>query len=224
MRPGDSGNDDRLVLIHGRRADHAGDQPEVRRESVVESVHDVAQKSAGRRLVPGLPALSGDLAERGRVLRGFARECQCLRAAGCAARSLAMHVEVRLDLAPFFLEQHRQQKAGAEPAPECGQQFRASARTKFRRRMSVLGEQVGPDYDVPIFDVRQTRIDVFLLRVGLRRGEKAIEIRGVRFILPMVLEGVYVDLATLGRRLRGARASWTCLQYRRSGPFCTGNP
>src|SRR5450759_5865979 len=108
-----------------------------------------------------------------------------------------MHVEVRSDLAPLFLEEHRQQKVGAEPAPERGQQSRASARTKFRGPMSMLCQEIGPDYDVPIFDVRQSGVDILLLGVRLSRGEKAIEIGRVRFVLPVVLERMNVDLANV---------------------------
>ena len=110
-----------------------------------------------------------------------------------------MHVEVCLDLAPFLLEQHGQQKARAEPASEPGEQSGAPAGAKGRGGVSVPSEQVGPDHDVPVFDISQARIDVFLLRVGLRLGEKAIEIGGIRLVLPMVLEGVDVDLRALGR-------------------------
>ena len=62
-------NCNRLVLIDRRRADHAGHQTEVGSESVVETIHDVAQKSARRRLVPGLGALAGDLAKGSRMVR-----------------------------------------------------------------------------------------------------------------------------------------------------------
>jgi hypothetical protein len=97
-----------LVLVHGRRADHAGHQTEVRGESVVESVHDVAKESAGRRLVPRLPTLARDLAERCRVGSRFAGEYERLGTARRSERRLAMHVEVRSDLASLFLEEHRQ--------------------------------------------------------------------------------------------------------------------
>src|SRR5687768_10656044 len=60
--------------------------------------------------------------------------------------------------------------------------------------MSVLGEQVRPHYHVPVLDIRQPRINVLLLCVGLGGREQAIEIRRVCLVLPMVLEGVDVDL------------------------------
>jgi hypothetical protein len=69
--------------------------------------------------------------------------------------------------------------------------------------MSVPGEQIGPHYDVTIFDVGEARIDVFFLRVRLGCGEEAIEIGGVGFILPMVLELVDVDLVRWGLSARG---------------------
>ena len=135
-----------------------------------------------------------------------------------------MHVEVCLDLASFFLEQHRKQEARAKPASECGEEPRAPARTEVRRRVAVPREQIGPDNNVPIFDVGQARIDVLLFRIGFRGGEEAVQIRRIGFILPMVLERVYVDLGTLGPCLGG-------LERRRHfsiSPdpvlFCTGNP
>jgi hypothetical protein len=36
--------------------------------------------------------------------------------------------------------------------------------------MTVLREEVGPDHNVPVFDVREPGIDVFFLGVRLRRG------------------------------------------------------
>ena len=99
-----------------------------------------------------------------------------------------MHVEVCFDLASFFLEQHRQQKAGAEPASERSEEPRAPAGAKLRRRMAVLRQEIRPDHDMPILDIGQTRIDVLLFRIGLGGGEEAIQIRRVGFVLPMVLE------------------------------------
>jgi hypothetical protein len=64
--------------------------------------------------------------------------------------------------------------------------------------MSVLGEQISPHYDVPVFDVGKARINVALLRVGLGCGEEAIEISGVSFILPVMLELVDVYLGQRG--------------------------
>jgi hypothetical protein len=60
--------------------------------------------------------------------------------------------------------------------------------------MSVLREKVTPDYDVPVFNVGQPGVNVLLLRIRLRRGEDAIEVRGVSFVLPVVLERVDVDV------------------------------
>ena len=59
-----------------RRADYAGHQAEVRREAVVETVHDVAQKSARTRLMPWLVSLAGQIGERSRVCGRFLRELQ----------------------------------------------------------------------------------------------------------------------------------------------------
>ena len=66
------------------------------------------------------------------------------------------------------------------------------------------GEEIGPDYDVPIFDVSEPGIDVFLFWIRLRRGQNPIEVGGVGFILPMVLERVDVDRGRCGRSWCGA--------------------
>ena len=44
-----AGNDHGLVLVHNGGTDDAGNEPEIRRETVVESVDDVPQESAARR-------------------------------------------------------------------------------------------------------------------------------------------------------------------------------
>ena len=124
MSPATPATITRVLRRRGARADHARDEAEVRRQSVVESVHDVAQKSARLGAMPRLARASGDLVERLRVLGGFARERERLSLAGDAARGAAMHVEVAFDLASFFGEQHRQQERRAE-AP--AQQSRAGA-------------------------------------------------------------------------------------------------
>jgi hypothetical protein len=69
--------------------------------------------------------------------------------------------------------------------------------------MSVLGEQVAPDYNMPVLDIGETRIDVFFLRIGLGRREQAVEVRRVRLVLPVMLERVYVDLPDVPLRLWG---------------------
>ena len=172
------------MLIHGRGADDPGDETEVRGESVVEAVHDVAQESARRRPVPRLSALAGNFTKSGGVVGGFASQDEGL--------------EVRFDFASLFFQQHRQQESGSEPFTECRQQTRSTAWTKARRRMSVLFEKVRPDHYVPIFDVRQSRIDVFLFWIRFRGGEDAIQIGGIRFILPVMLERVNVDFGGPG--------------------------
>jgi hypothetical protein len=50
---------------------------------------------------------------------------------------------------------------------------------------------------MPILDISQPRIDVFLLGVRLCRGEKTIQVCGVGFVLPVMHEGVDVDLPVL---------------------------
>ena len=78
-------------------------------------------------------------------------------------------------------------------------------------------QKTGPDDDVPIFDVRQSGVDVLLFWVRLRGGEKAVQIGGVRFVLPVVLEGMDVDLEAL----------WGCfagLKRRRHSSISPGRP
>ena len=67
----------------------------------------------------------------------------------------------------------------------------------------MRGEEIAPHDNVPVFDIRQARINVFFLGVGFRRAEKAIQVRRIGFILPMVLESGYVDLRALARGLGG---------------------
>src|SRR5690242_1089659 len=106
------------MLIDYRRSDDAGDETEVRREPVIESIHDVAQESAGCRLVPRLRSLACDFAELGSMVRGFAREQQRLRSTRCPARCAAMHVEIGFYFTTFLLEQHRQQEIRPEHSAE----------------------------------------------------------------------------------------------------------
>src|SRR5213076_1782054 len=98
------------------------------------------------------------LAERGRVIGRFAGKNQRFRTARCSTRGLPVHVEIRFDLASLLLEKHRQQKVRAEPAAERCQQSSASAGTEFSRLMTMLSQEIGPDYYVSIFNVRQPRV------------------------------------------------------------------
>ena len=138
----DASDHDRLMLIDCASADHAGDQAEVCGKAIIEAVHNVAKKSAGRCLVPGLTTLASDFAQRRGVIRRLAGEDQRFGATRRSARRLAMHVEVRFDFAPFFFEKHRQQKARPEPTAECRQQSRAPARPESRGWMTVLRQQI----------------------------------------------------------------------------------
>ena len=58
----------------------------------------------------------------------------------------------------------------------------------------MLREKIAPDYNVPVFHLRKTRVNVLLVRVGFRLSENAIQKRCVSFVLPVVLEGVNVRL------------------------------
>jgi len=67
----------------------------------------------------------------------------------------------------------------------------------------VLGQKIGPHHDVPVFDIRQACVDILLLRVRLGGAEETVQVRRIRFILPVVLERVYVDLPDTSARLGG---------------------
>lgn len=58
--------------------------------------------------------------------------------------------------------------------------------------MTVLRHEVTPYNDVPFLDVGKARVDVLLVRVGLGFREDAVEVRGVRLVLPVMLERVEV--------------------------------
>jgi hypothetical protein len=90
--------------------------------------------------------------------------------------------------------------------------------------MSVFGEEIRPHHHVPVLDDREACIDIFFARIGLRRRKKAIEIGGVRLVLPVMLEGVDVHL---GLSRRGASRLEDCRHSAISpepNVFCSGNP
>jgi hypothetical protein len=91
--------------------------------------------------------------------------------------------------------------------------------------MTVVREEIGPDHDVPVFDVREPGIDVFFPGVRLRCGKEAIEIGRVRFVLPVVLERMNIDLAGMRARLAGLERRRHAFNITRASWFCTGgNP
>src|SRR5688572_11052654 len=135
-----------------------------------------------------------------------------------------MHVEIRLDLAPFFLEQHRKQEVGPEPAAERSEHPRSPAGAESERRMSIPGEQVGPDNHVPVLDISEALIDVFLSRVRCGGGKQTIQVGRIRLALPWVLECVYVYLRCPGFCLRGLEGRRHSSNIAEAGVFCTGNP
>ena len=63
--------------------------------------------------------------------------------------------------------------------------------------------QLRQDLDVAVLDRGQAPIQVALLRVFLRVGEKPVQVRRVRLVLPMVMEGVEVGGSAAGRRRWG---------------------
>jgi hypothetical protein len=48
---------------------------------------------------------------------------------------------------------------------------------------------------MPVFDDRETQVDVALRRIGLGLRENAVEKRGIRLVLPVMREGVEVRRA-----------------------------
>src|SRR4029077_5432402 len=91
--------------------------------------------------------------------------------------------------------------------------------------MPVFCQKLGPDYDVPIFDVSQSGVDVFLFWVRLGRSEKAVQIGRVRFVLPVVLERMDVDLEALWGCFAGLKRRRHSSISPSRASFCTGgNP
>jgi hypothetical protein len=91
--------------------------------------------------------------------------------------------------------------------------------------MTVLREEIRPDYDVSVFDIRQPGIDVLFLGVRLRRGEKPIEVGRVRFVLPVVLERMNIGIAGVRGSFAGLERRRHVFNIARASRFCTaGNP
>jgi len=56
----------------------------------------------------------------------------------------------------------------------------------------MFAQEVGPDLDVAVLDCCQSPIQVALLLIRFGVGEEAIQVRGIRLVLPMMLECVKV--------------------------------
>ena len=61
-----------------------------------------------------------------------------------------------------------------------------------RDLVSMLLQQRRPDLNVTVLDLGQSQIQRLLLRVRLRPGKDAVQVRGIGLVLPMMLEGVKV--------------------------------
>ena len=161
---------------------------------------------------------------------GLARERERLvrawRTLGCAP----MHVEVAFDLSAFLREEHWKEKPRPKDLSQSGQQARSRARTELAGITAMLPKQTAPDLHVPIFDLRQLAVEVLFLRVRLGRGQKAIQIRCISFVLPMVREGIQIGLSGSSRgrtggherkltklRMSGADESYGSARRRASG-------
>jgi len=196
-----AGDDHRVVLLRRQcRANHAGDEPEVGREPVIETVHDIAKKAARLSPMPRLALLSRDSGECRRVFRRLLCKGQRFATARCSAGSRAMHVEIRLYLATLFLEKHRKEESRPEQLSDSREEASAPAWPKLLQCATMLRHQVTPDNYMAVLYRGQPRVNVLLSRIGLGSGENTIEVGRVSLILPMVLEGVEIGLRGVARR------------------------
>ena len=105
-----------------------------------------------------------------------------------------MHLEIGFYLATLLLQKHRQKESRPKNLPERCQEARPRAGPERWRRMTVLGQQVAPHYDMAVFDGCQSRINVLLVQIGLGLRENAVEERRIGLVLPMVLKRVNVGV------------------------------
>src|SRR5262245_57635912 len=168
-----------------RRTDHARDETKVRREPVVESVYDVAQKASRAALVPRLGALARDTGQcfgvGGRLFRELERDFLRI-----GKRRGVVKIEIALHFLAFFSEQERQQESRTEPSSKPGPDLRVQRRPREANFVTVLGQQLAPDLNVPLFDSGQLDIDVLLLGITLLTSQREIQVGGVCFVLPMM--------------------------------------
>lgn len=90
----------------------------------------------------------------------------------------------------------------------------------------MLRHQVSPYDYMPVLDIGQACVDIFLVRVGLRIGKDAVQERGVRLILPMVRESVdvgFVPFAALWFERRSHAVKYV-RTARRSAPATLAAP
>ena len=181
-----------------RGTDHTGDEPEVRRQAVVESVHDRPQHAAGAADVPRLPFAPHHFGELARVDGGFRGDVH-RRPVRLPVRRGARQPEVRLHFAPFFRENQRQDRRRAEPPPDPREQPRAARRRVFRKRPPRLLEEIRPTLDVPVLDRRQPQEQVAAVLIRVRGGELAVEKRRVLLVGVMLVPAL-VRLKDVGAR------------------------
>jgi hypothetical protein len=125
-----------------------------------------------------------------------------------------MHVEIAFDLATFLGKQHREEEPGAEHPTEHGQQTCACARLECPRVAVVLSQQPAPHLYVPVFDLGQAAIEVFLFGIRLGVRQQSVEVRRVGLVLPMVLEGVEVGRSGgVGRHAGKVIGCWMVTGY-----------
>ena len=104
----------------------------------------------------------------------------------------AVHVEIGADLAPLLGEEHGQQEARSEAVAEEGEEPRARGGAVRPSRRPCRSSRSAQTSHVPVFHLGEPLVDVALRRIRLRRGEVAVEERGVGLVLPVVRELVEI--------------------------------
>jgi hypothetical protein len=103
-----------------------------------------------------------------------------------------MEIEIALYFAAFLAQQVREKEARAKSTAEPGQESSPGRGAERRGSVTEVRQKPSPDLDVAILDRRETGVHVPLLQIGFDAGQRAIEKRGVRLVLPVMLERVNV--------------------------------
>src|SRR6185437_1738351 len=213
----DARQDDRLVRLRGRRANHAGHQTEVGRQPIVEAVHHVAQEAAALGAMPWFARAPRHSAQRGGVLGGFAGEDQRFFLSLAACGRPAMHVEVAANFASLLGQQRGEEQARSKGAAKKGQHARARRGSERLRRPAVAREDLAPDRDMAVLDLGEPQVQVALPRIGLSRGELPVEERGIGLVLPVMLELVEVRRLAFRLQRRGHGRNIVAREAEREG-------
>src|SRR5688572_17357299 len=138
---------------------------------------------------------AGQVRELGGVFRTFLRELQRLCTTGGFRRRLPVHREVLAHFTAFLTQQQRHKRPRSESLAQLREDPRARRGTELPGRTAAFHEQPRPDRGVLLFDIAQTAEYRRALLVGLEAGEDAVEVRGVAFVLPVLLERAKVGFA-----------------------------